>query len=123
MRCVESADADARLYNSDLMLAALYCWERNLFPLARVEAEADDAGRIVDLACVDDPWAIGYELPPFRIMEMRLAGLSHVNPAHGRRGALEVEIDGETHSLDDSDIPAADNFARLLKRATIRIYC
>lgn len=112
----QSVDADARLYNSDLMLASLYCWERNLFPLARVEADVDEEGRILGLACVDDPWALDYELPPLRIMEMRLAGLSHVNPAHGRRGALEVEIDGEAHSLDDSDIPAAENFARLLKR-------
>jgi DNA polymerase elongation subunit (family B) len=113
---VQGADSEARLYNSDLMLASLYCWQRDLFPLARVEADADEEGRILGLACVDDPWALGYELPPFRIMEMRLAGLSHVNPAHGRTGALEVEVEGETHLLDDSDIPAAENFARLLKR-------
>lgn len=112
----QSVDHEARLYNSDLMLASLYCWERNLFALARVEADVDEEGQILDLACVDDPWALDYELPPLRIMEMRLAGLSHVNPAHGRRGALEVEVDGETHSLDDSDIPAAENFARMLKR-------
>jgi len=113
---VQSVEAEARLYNSDLMLASLYCWERNLFPLARVEADVDEEGRVLELACMDDPWALDYELPPFRIMEMRLAGLSHVNPAHGRQGALEVEFEGETHSLDDSDIPAAENFARLLKR-------
>lgn len=115
-RFVQRADADARLYNSDLMLASLYCWQRSLFPLARVQADMDREGKILDLAYVDDPWALDYELPPFRIMEMRLAGLSRVNPAHGRRGALEVSIDGETYSLDDSDIPAAENFARLLKR-------
>lgn len=113
---VQRMDAEARLYNSDLMLASLYCWERNLFPLARVEADVDGKGKILDLACVDDAWAHDYELPPFRIMETRLAGLSRVNPAHGRRGALEVEVDGETYSLDDSDIPAAENFAWLLKR-------
>jgi DNA polymerase elongation subunit (family B) len=113
---VQRTDAEARLYNSDLMLASLYCWERSLFPLARVEADVDGEGKILGLTCADDPWALDYELPPFRIMEMRLAGLSRVNPAHGRRGALEVAIDGETYSLDDSDIPVAENFARLLKR-------
>ncbi len=113
---VQRAGAEIRLYNSDLMLASLYCWERNLFPLARVEADVDGKGKILDLMCADDPWALDYDLPPFRIMEIRIAGLSRVNPAHGRRGALEITIDDETYSLDDSDVPAAENFARLLKR-------
>jgi DNA polymerase elongation subunit (family B) len=113
---VQRMDAEARLYNSDLMLASLYCWQRSLFPLAYVQADVDDEGKILVLVCEDDPWVLDYELPPLRIMEMRLAGLSCVNPAHGRRGALEVSIDGETYSLDDSDIPAAENLARLLKR-------
>jgi DNA polymerase elongation subunit (family B) len=113
---VQAIDKRARLYNSDLMLASLYCWQKNVFPLARIEVETDTDGHVLALACRDDPWALDYELPPLRIMELRLAGLSHVNPAHGRQGALEIEIDGQTHVLDDSDIPAADNFARLLKR-------
>ena len=113
---VQSVDRRARLYDSDLMAASLYCWQKNVFPLARIEAEADDHGRVLALECKDDPWALDYELPPLRIMELRLAGLSHVNPAHGRQGALEVEIEGQTYVLDDSDIPAAANFARLLKR-------
>jgi len=32
-------DPGLRLYNSDLMLAPLYCWEKNVFPLAKVEVE------------------------------------------------------------------------------------
>jgi len=113
---VQKVDSEVRLYNSDLMLASLYCWERSLFPLAHVEVDVNENGRILGLDCVDDPWALDYEIPPFRIMEMRLAGLSRVNPAHGRRGALEIEMDGEIHSLDDSDIPVVENFAHLLKR-------
>ncbi len=38
-RFVRRLDASLRLYNSDLMLAPLYCWEKNLFPLARVEVD------------------------------------------------------------------------------------
>lgn len=113
---VQRAKPEARLYDSDLMLPTLYCWQKRVFPLARVEAETGKDNQIVALACTDDPWALAYELPPLRIMQLRLAGLSHVNPAHGRRGALEVEADGETHVLDDADIPAAANVARLLKR-------
>ena len=116
VRLVQRTAPQARLYNSDLLLASLYCWEKNVFPMARVEAAADEEGRLTELACADDPWAVDYELPPLRIMRLRLAGLSRVNPAHGRRGALEVEMDGETHVLDDADFPAAANFGRLLQR-------
>jgi len=98
------------------MLATLYCWQKGVFPLARVEVETGTDNQIVALTCRDDPWTFNYELPPLRIMQLLITGLSHVNPAHGRRGALEVEVDGETYSLDDSDIPAAENLARLLKR-------
>ncbi len=113
---VQRTEPEARLYNSDLMLATLYCWQKGVFPLARVEAQAETDNQIVALTCTDDPWALNYELPSLRIMQLRIAGLSHVNPAHGRQGTLEVEVDGDTYSLDDSDIPAAENFARLLKR-------
>ncbi len=113
---VQQADAGAHLYDSDLMLASLYCWQKDVFPLARVEVNTDEEGKILALACLDDPWSLDYDLPPLRTMEMRLAGLSHVNPTHGQRGALEIEIEGETHVLDDSDIPAAENFARMLER-------
>jgi len=116
VRFVQRANPEARLYDSDLMLAALYCWHKNVFPLAYVEAEAGEDGQILALDCKDDPWTLDYEHPPFRAMRVRIAGLSSVNPGHGRRGALEVEADGELHVLDDADIPAAANFARLLKR-------
>lgn len=113
---VQHAAPEARLYDSDLMLSALCCWQKNIFPFARVEAEADENGRIVSLGLKDDPWMLDYQIPPLRIMQLRLAGLSHVNPAHGRRGELEVEVDGEVHVLDDADMPAAANLARLMKQ-------
>jgi len=34
-------DGTLRLYNSDLMLAAVYCWEKKIFPLALVEADVE----------------------------------------------------------------------------------
>ena len=113
---VQRVNREARLYNSNLMLATLYCWEKGAFPLAHVEVNADDQGKIRGLACVDDPWAFDYELPPLRIMQVRIAGFSHVNPAHGRRGELEVETDGKIHVLNDADMPAAANLARLVKQ-------
>src|SRR3990172_8965247 len=38
-RFVSRFDPGLRLYNSDLMLAPMYCWEKNVFPLAKVEVE------------------------------------------------------------------------------------
>ena len=49
-------------------------------------------------------------------MRARLEGLTRVDPKHGRRGALEVTVDGdETRVLDDSDEPVACGFERLLR--------
>jgi DNA polymerase II len=116
VRFTQRTAPQARLYDSDLILATLYCWQKGVFPLARVEAEADEEGRIRELACEDDCWAPDYEPLPLRILQVRLAGPSRGDPSHGRRDALEVECEGETHLLDDADFPVADGFARLLKR-------
>ncbi|MDE3179854.1 MAG: hypothetical protein KGM47_09355, partial [Acidobacteriota bacterium] len=112
---VRRFDSHLRLYNSDLMLAPLYCWEKRVFPLAKVEVEADEARQILALNCDDDEWAVEYELPPLTMMQVRLEGLAQVNPRHGRRGAIEVEVDGEWRVLDDSGEPAAVSFERLLR--------
>jgi DNA polymerase-2 len=139
-RFVHRYDAGLQLYNSDLMLAPRYCWEKDVFPLARVDVEvsectgspspsgfgmknpsfANPESRVPNpevraIECRDDEWAIDYELPPFRVMQIRLEGLAQVDPKHGRRGALEVEIDGEWRVLDDADEPVAVGFERLLK--------
>jgi DNA polymerase-2 len=176
---VHQYDSRLRLYNSDLMLAPMYCWEKGVFPLAKVEAEVGEGSGLPPSSAVadamqgprepkglpyqgpreprglsyqnrepkglpyqdreprglpyqdragtrpaptvhalkscDDEWATDYELPPLRIMRVRLEGLSNVDPQHGRRGGLEVEIDGEWRVLDDSEEPVAVGFERLLR--------
>ena len=109
-------DSRLELYNSDLMVASLYCWEKRVFPLARVETEVDEAGNILALECCDDEWTIDYQLPPLKIMQIRLAGLSRIDPKHGRQTALEIEIEGNCWELDDNYEAPALGFARLLKR-------
>ena len=79
-RWVRQFDSALRLYNSDLMLASLYCWQRGVFPLARVEVEADGEGRVLALECRDTEWAIDYELPPLEILRVRLGGLKGIIP-------------------------------------------
>ena len=143
-RFVHRYDSGLRLYNSDLMLAPMYCWQKGVFPLARVEVEersgrgwglggsarmpqtyasareGNQAGRGTPMACpygksapsrcCDDEWAVNYALPPLRIMRVRLEGFPMWTRKHGRRGALEVEIDGEWQALDDAEEPVALGF-------------
>jgi len=53
---------------------------------------------------------------PLKIMQIRLAGLSRIDPTHGLRAALEIEVDGTCWELDETGEPPAFGFARLLKR-------
>jgi DNA polymerase-2 len=122
-RWVRQFDTALRLYNSDLMLASLYCWQRGVFPLARVEVEADGEGRVLALECRDTEWAIDYEPPPFEILRIRLGGLKgpkSIDPRHGspfqQRAALEIEVDGRQFELDEAGEPAAVAFQHLLAR-------
>jgi DNA polymerase-2 len=119
-RWVRQFDPALRLYNSDLMLASLYCWQRGVFPLARVEVEADGEGRVLAIACRDTEWAIDYDPPPLEILRIRLGGLKGIDPRHGspfqQRAALEIEVDGRQFELDEEGEPAAVAFQHLLAR-------
>jgi len=115
-RWVHRFDSTLRLYNSDLMLASVYCWQRNVFPFARVEVEVDGQGGVRAIECRDNEWELDYELPPLEIMRVRLGGLSRIDPAHGRQTALEVEVGGREYELDESNEPAAVSFEHLLKQ-------
>jgi DNA polymerase-2 len=115
-RWARNFDRSLRLYNSDLMLASVYCWQRGVFPLARVEAEVDGEGHVLALECRDTEWALDYELPPLEILRMRLGGLRRVDPTHGAQTALEIEVDGREFELDESGEPAAVAFQHLLAR-------
>jgi DNA polymerase-2 len=115
-RWVHRFDSRLQLYNSDLMVASLYCWEKRVFPLAFVQVEADEEGGIQAIECRDCEWTLDYEMPPLKIMQIRLAGLSRIDPTHGRRAALEIEMDGRCWELDEAGEPPALGFAHLLKR-------
>jgi len=115
-RWVHRFDSRLQLYNSDLMVASLYCWEKQVFPLAFVQLEANEEGRIEAIECRDSEWTLDYEMPPLKIMQIRLAGLSRIDPTHGRRAALEIEMDGRCWELDEAGEPPALGFAHFLKR-------
>ena len=106
-----------QLYNSDLMVASLYCWEKRIFPLAFVEVEADEDGKIQSIVCRDDEWKLDYEMPPLKIMQIRLAGLSRIDPTHGhrRRTRKSKWTERAGSSTKPANLPRL-GFARLVKR-------
>lgn len=83
-------------WNCGIHLTQLYCYERQLFPLAFCRIE-HDGGVLCGVECLDDPWALEYALPPLRIMEMR--GVGPVGRFSRRLTQLQVTVDGETYDL------------------------
>ncbi|HZY45994.1 MAG TPA: hypothetical protein VFF70_14745, partial [Anaerolineae bacterium] len=79
---VQNFKPELTFYNADLSPAQFYYFEKNLFPLAYCEIEADEAGRIVGIEAQDSRWDLDYTLPPLKIMSLRLEGESQ-NPNHG----------------------------------------
>ncbi len=90
-------------YNCTVPVAQLYFYERQLFPLARVEIETDAHNHICAIERRDSPWAIDYELPELKIMTLRLEGEAG-NPNHDARPRpLAVDVEGTTRVLLDDD--------------------
>ncbi len=87
-------------WNCGIHLAQLYCYERQLFPLAFCRIE-HQKGVLQGVECLDDPWALEYALPPLRIMEMRGAG--PLGRFSRRLDALQIRVGGETYDLYDGE--------------------
>ncbi len=83
-------------WNCGIHLAQLYCYERQIFPLAFCVIEHEE-GVLRGIECRDDPWALEYALPPLRVMEMR--GVGPVGRFSRRLTALQVTVEGETYDL------------------------
>lgn len=104
-------------YNCTVPLAQFYLYAHGLFPLARVEVEADEDNRTRAIQLCDSRWEIDYALPPLKVMTLRLeedAG----NPSHGARPRpLEIASEGNTHLLqDDNPREFLGRFQELVQR-------
>ena len=89
-------------YNADLNPAQFYYFDKDLFPLAYCQIQADDAGKIIDIELKDSRWELDYKLPPLKIMSLHLAG-ELKDPNHGFRGEIEVQTEDGLSVLDASD--------------------
>ena len=102
-RLASRALPDLTYYDADIPLAQRYVLERELFPLAYCAVDEAD-GTIQSIEALDTPWDTDYELPPFRVMTLRLDGdlqdpgrsiASEANRGNSRD--LLVEIDSRRY--------------------------
>ena len=90
---------DLTYFDADIPLPQRYVLDRELFPLAY--CAVDEAhGHIRHIEALDTPWDVDYELPPLRVMTLRLDGDLQdpsrriaVEPDAVQRGDLLVEVD------------------------------
>jgi len=59
------------IYNADLKLEEYYMFEKNLFPLAKVEFQESNK-KIISIKALDEPEDIYYELPKFKICKLKI---------------------------------------------------
>lgn len=92
---------DLTYYDADIPLPQRYGLARQVFPLAYCAVQ-QQAGRIVRITALNTPWEVEYQLPPLRMMTVRLDGALR-NPARGHRGDLLVEAQGRQYRLPGKD--------------------
>lgn len=103
------------LYNCDIGLGRLFFYETRLFPLAWCGIEQEQ-GIIRSLHALRPPEEYEYELPPFVTMQLR-PDTGGAAPTHGRRGRLEISVEGESVVLDgDRPEDLVTSLNRLLER-------
>jgi DNA polymerase elongation subunit (family B) len=85
-------------FDSDLLPAQLYLYERNLFPLSLGRYTIDDSQRLVQWTLHDSMMATDYSLPPFSILFLRNAN-DFVPPKYQTHLQLEVTYDGQSSLL------------------------
>ncbi|MGD8815073.1 MAG: hypothetical protein PVI78_11435, partial [Anaerolineales bacterium] len=91
-RQVADAHPDLAYYDADIPLPQRYVLERRVFPLAYCAVEHQDK-RLQRIQALDTPWEVEYDLPPLRVMTLRLDGELQ-DPNRGHRHDLLVEIEG-----------------------------
>lgn len=86
-------------YNSDILPAQMFLYERDLFPLAFGEYEIGDDGTLAGWRLQDSRDDLDYTLPPFSIMTLRSVG-EFDQPKYQRSVQLELSYEGKTYLLE-----------------------
>ena len=111
------AAAGFPLYSADIHLVQAYHYDRGHFPLALCSFEVED-GALVSWELKDDAWAIDYELPPLKILRLKLAPseiAGRLDPNHAPRGRLVLEYEGRESELEGRIEEQLETLERRLK--------
>jgi DNA polymerase-2 len=106
------------LYSADIHPVQAYHYDRGHFPLAGCLFTTDD-GTLLNCELRDDPWAIDYELPPLKIMRLRLAPqevAGRLDPNHAPRGRLVLGWDEREHELEGAMEDQLETLSQRLKK-------
>ena len=86
-------------FNSDILVAQLFLYKTQLFPLAFGEYEMSEQGELTRWTLHDSREATEYTLPPFSILLLRNAN-DFVPPKYQKHLQLEVLYDDRTYVLE-----------------------
>jgi DNA polymerase elongation subunit (family B) len=94
-----------RLYNVDVPSTQMYLYQKNLFPLAFVQAERN-TNSIVQWTVQDSRSALDYKLPPFSKIRLQLR-ITKINRIQGLNDKLDsikiIKNDGDAFEIDSGD--------------------
>jgi len=108
-------------YNADISIPQLYVFERGVFPLAFCQVDYDpDSRRILGLETSDSPWDLDYDLPPLRVLTLRLSG-ELTNPNHAAAAGPALYNPAAT-TLDRVPLEDRVNSSHLLLESDGRTY-
>ncbi len=101
-----------RLYNVDVPFTQMYLYQKDLFPLAFVEAEEDDE---IQWTMKDSRDAIDYELPPLRNVRLQVETVktSRVQRTEDDLARIIIRNDNERILIDTGD--EANKILRLVE--------
>ena len=101
-----------RLYNVDVPFTQMYLYQKDLFPLAFVEAEEDDE---IQWTMKDSRDAIDYELPPLRnvTLQVETVKTSRVQRTEDDLARIIIRTDNERILIDTGD--EANKILRLVE--------
>lgn len=91
---------DLEYFDCDIAPEIHYAYDRNLFPSARCEFVATDAGRLVSCRPLEDPFDTEHRMPPLRMAELR-ADASRAGRAPVLR-SLSLVAEGRELVWDDA---------------------
>ncbi len=100
---IQQADHESkyRFYNVDIPSAQIYLYEKNLFPLAYVEADSD--GGNIRWTLKDSRETIDYQLPPFRTirLEAKTQSTRRIRSFNDKLASIQITAEnGETLTID-----------------------